>query len=111
MSSGFDGLGMHLGNLATLSNAQTRSISAENFRGEKGAGGMATEGTGAVPGRELGRGWKISPSINIAGNETVQIAEIDGPGAIQHIWLTVHPTHWRRLLFNMYWDNEAKPSV
>jgi hypothetical protein len=111
MSSGFNGLGMHLGNLAMLSSARTRSISAENFHGEKGAGGTATEGTGAIPGRELGRGWKISPSINIAGNETVQIAEIDGPGAIQHIWLTVHPTHWRRLLFNIYWDNEAMPSV
>ena len=29
----FNGLGMHLGNLARLSNAQTRSISAENPTG------------------------------------------------------------------------------
>ena len=45
--SEFNGLGLHLGNLPLLSRAKTRSISAENFTGEKGKGGMATEGTGA----------------------------------------------------------------
>jgi hypothetical protein len=32
----FNGLGMNLGNLSHVSNAQTRSISPENFTGEKG---------------------------------------------------------------------------
>ena len=32
----FNGLGMNLGNLAYLAKAQTRSISPENFTGEKG---------------------------------------------------------------------------
>ena len=109
--NGFDGLGMGLGNLARLSNAETRSISAENFTGEKGSGGMATEGTGAVPARELGQGWKVSPSIDVAGNATVTLADITGPGAIQHIWLTVHPTHWRRLVLRFFWDGEATPSI
>ena len=36
----FNGLGMGLGNLSRLSNAKSRSISAENFSGEKGKGGM-----------------------------------------------------------------------
>ncbi|MDQ3539707.1 MAG: hypothetical protein M3440_03385, partial [Chloroflexota bacterium] len=63
--TGFDGLGVHLGNLSRLSQAETRSISAENFTGAKGAGGQATEGTGAVAARELGQGWKVSPSIII----------------------------------------------
>lgn len=107
----FNGLGLNLGNLARLSNAETRSISAENFTGEKGKGGMATEGTGAVAARELGQGWKVSPSINIAGSATVTLADIAGPGAIQQIWLTVHPTHWRKLVLRMYWDNEETPSV
>ena len=111
MSISFNGLGLHLGNLARLSNAQTRSISAENFTGEKGKGGMATEGTGAVAARELGQGWKVSPSIHIQGHETATLADIAGPGAIQHIWLTVHPEHWRRLVLRMYWDNEETPSV
>ena len=37
----FNGLDMNMGNIYRLSNAQTRSISPENFTGEKGKGGMA----------------------------------------------------------------------
>ena len=48
MTQPFNGLGLGMGNLARLSRAKSRSISAENFTGAKGAGGMATEGTGAV---------------------------------------------------------------
>jgi hypothetical protein len=111
MDSDFNGLGMHLGNLSRLSSAVTRSISAENPAGAKGQGGMAVEGTGAVVARELGQGWKISPSIHIGGESTVLLADIDGPGAIQHIWLTVNPLAWRQLVLRMYWDGEETPSV
>jgi hypothetical protein len=109
--STFNGLGMHLGNLARLSSAKTRSISAENPTGAKGRGGMATEGTGAVAARELGQGWKVAPSVDIPGNATVTLAEIDGPGALQHLWMTVFPTHWRQLILRFYWDGEDTPSV
>jgi len=111
MDVSFNGLGMNLGNLSQLSNAITRSISAENFDGAKGRGGMATEGTGAVAARELGQKWKVSPSIDIAGDGTVDLANIAGPGAIQHIWLTVHPSYWRRLVLRAYWDGEETPSI
>ncbi|MCA9886194.1 MAG: DUF2961 domain-containing protein [Anaerolineae bacterium] len=107
----FNGLNMNLGNLSLLSNAQTRSISAENFDGEKGKGGMATTGAGANAARDLGQGWKVSPCINIAPLETVTLANIDGPGAIQHIWLTCHPSMWRKLIIRFYWDNEETPSI
>jgi hypothetical protein len=107
----FNGLGMHLGNLAELSDAETRSISAENFKGEKGRGGMATTGTGADAGRELGQGWKISPSIHLKPKDTFTLADIQGPGAIQHIWLTVHPSNWRQLVLRAYWDDEESPSI
>lgn len=107
----FNGLGMGLGNLAQLSSARTRSISAENRTGGKGAGGMATEGTGAVFARELGQGWKVSPSLQLAGHQTIVLAEIDGPGVIQHIWITTDPLWWRRLILRFYWDNELTPSV
>jgi hypothetical protein len=90
----FDGLYMNLGNLPRLSNAKTRSISPENFTGEKGKGGMATEGTGAHAARDLGQGWKISPSVEIAAGQTFTVAEIEGPGAIQQIWMTPTGT-WR----------------
>ncbi|MCS7221538.1 MAG: glycoside hydrolase family 172 protein [Anaerolineae bacterium] len=109
--SPFNGLHMSLGNLSRLSHAVTRSISAENPTGEKGKGGMATEGTGAIAARELGQGWKISPCIHVPGRATVTLADIQGPGAIQHIWLTVHPSAWRRIVLRMYWDNEPTPSV
>ncbi|GMW02493.1 MAG: hypothetical protein AMXMBFR84_36290 [Candidatus Hydrogenedentota bacterium] len=105
-----DGLGMHLGNLSRLSNAKTRSISPENFTGEKGAGGMATEGTGAVCARDLGRGWKISPSVRIEPGQTFTLADIHGQGAIQHIWMT--PTgNWRFSILRIHWDDELEPSV
>lgn len=107
----FDGLHVHLGNVSRLSNAVTRSISAENFNGEPGKGGMATEGTGASHALNLGKGWKISPSINVPAGATVTLAEINGSGAIQHIWLTVHPQWWRKLVIRFYWDGEETPSV
>ena len=107
----FSGLNMSLGNLSRLSNAQTRSISAENFTGAKGQGGMATEGEGANAARELGQGWKVSPCITLPANQTTTIAEIEGPGAIQHIWLTVNPLVWRRLVIRFYWDDEDTPSI
>ena len=42
-----------------------------------------------------GRYRRVSIS---AGNERVPLADIDGPGMIQHIWLTVHPTKWRSIV-------------
>jgi hypothetical protein len=107
----FNGLNLHLGNLMFLSSAQTFSISAENFTGEKGKGGMATEGTAANAARDLGRGWKVSPYIRIGAHETFTLADIDGSGAIQHIWMTVDPKWWRLLVIRFYWDDEAAPSV
>ncbi|MEC2344848.1 DUF2961 domain-containing protein [Paenibacillus barengoltzii] len=107
----FNGLDLGLGNLYRLSPAKTRSISAENFTGAKGQGGMAIEGTGAECARDLGQGWKVSPSVNIAAGQTFTVAEIDGPGAIQHIWLTCFPESWRHMILRMYWDDEDTPSV
>jgi len=106
-----DGLGMNLGNLSRLSRAKSRSISAENFTGAKNAGGMATTGSGENCARDLGQGWKVSPSIYIHAGDTVTLAEIDGPGAIQQIWLTTDPKYWRTYILRMYWDGEESPSV
>ncbi len=108
--SGFNGLEMGMGNLARLSSAQTRSVSPENFTGEKGKGGMATEGTGARAARELGQGWKVSPSVRINPGQTFVMAEVEGCGAIQHIWMT--PTGNNRCnILRIYWDGEEEPSV
>lgn len=100
-----------LGDLFRLSDAKTRSISAENPTGEKGRAGMATEGTGQEASRELGRGWKVSPSLSIEAGATATLAQIEGPGVIQHIWLTCHPRFWRSFILRFYWDGEETQSV
>src|SRR5882757_5632269 len=108
--SGYNGLDANMGNIFRLSNAKTRSISPENFTGAKGAGGKATTGTGSTAGRELGQGWKLSPSVVIKSKTTFTIAEIEGPGSVQHIWMT--PTgNWRYSILRFYWDDETTPSV
>ena len=71
----FNGLDLNMGNLYRMSDAKTRSISPENFNGEKGKGGMATTGTGAGPSRELGQKWKVSPSVVIKKGTVYTIAE------------------------------------
>jgi hypothetical protein len=43
----YNGLDAGMGNIYRTSDAVSRSISPENFTGEKGKGGMATTGTGA----------------------------------------------------------------
>ena len=106
----FNGLDLNLGNLSQLSHAQTRSITAENPTGEKGKGGMATEGTNARAARDLGQGWKVSPSIEIQPHQTFTLAEIRGSGAIQHIRMAPRGT-WRFSILRMYWDGEKAPSV
>lgn len=106
----FNGLGMNLGNLSRLSNAETRSISPENVTGEKGKGAMSLDGLAKDCARDLGQGWKISPYIFIQPGETVTLAEIDGPGAIQQIWMTMRGV-WRQNIIRFYWENRGEPSV
>ena len=105
----FNGFG--LSNLSLLSNAKSRSISPENFTGAKGQGGMATEGTGKECARDLGQGWKVSPSVIVKAQTNFTLGEIEGPGVIQHIWMTCFPSHWRSLVLRIYWDDEEQASV
>jgi hypothetical protein len=115
----FNGLDMNMGNLSRLSDAKSRSISPENFSGGKGKGGMADPvknkgqrnvANAAHEARDLGMGWKVNPFIIINSGETITIAEMEGPGAIQHIWMT--PTgNWQFSIIRIYWDDEKEPSV
>ena len=66
----FNGLVSGLADLSRLSRAKSRSISPENFTGAKGGGGQAVNGTGAKAARDLGKGWKVSPSVNRVGSWT-----------------------------------------
>lgn len=108
--SGNSGLNPSLSNIFMMSDARTRSLSAENPTGEKGKGGMATTGISQGAARELGQGWKVNPCAVIKGGETLTIADLSTSGAIQHIWMT--PTgNWRFLVLRIYWDDETEPSV
>ncbi|MBQ4280243.1 MAG: DUF2961 domain-containing protein [Rikenellaceae bacterium] len=115
----FDGLNTGMGNLFMLSNAQTRSICPENFTGEKGKAAMAdpvkdadkpNQANARWAARDLGQTWKVNPFITIKPNETFTLAEIEGPGCIQSIWMT--PTgNWKFSIIRIYWDDETEPSV
>ncbi len=114
----FNGIENNMGNIYRLSNAKSRSISPENLTGEKGKGGMADPADKDKPNtanawnasRDLGQGWKVNPYIIIKAGATATLAEITGPGAIEHIWMT--PTgNWRFSIIRMYWDDETEPSV
>lgn len=108
----FDGLFNSMATLSRLSDAKTRSISSENPTGKKGRGGMCPleEGSARNAARDLGTGWKVNPYEVIDPGETLEIARIQGPGAIQHIWLT--PTgKYRNFILRFYWDGQENPSV
>ena len=101
-----------LKNLFNLKDAKTRSISPENFTGEKGKGGMATleEGTAAKAARNLGQGWKVNPYIHIEPGQTFTLGEINESGVINHIWMT--PVgEYRLMILRFYWDEETEPSI
>ncbi len=108
----FNGIVNGMNDLARLSPALTRSISPENLTGEPGKGGMCEleNGNARAAARDLGRGWKVNPYIFIEPGETKTLADIQGPGCIQHIWMT--PTGpWRNAILRFYWDGQETPSV
>ncbi len=106
----FDGIENNLGNLYRLSDAQSRSISPENFTGGKGMGAMEDSGASSYNARDLGKGWKLNPLVRIKPGATFTLADIKGPGAIEHIWMTPNG-NWRFAILRIYWDNEKEPSV
>ena len=98
--------------LALRREAERRSISAENPSGERGGGGRATEGTGAAAARDLGRGWKVSPSRVVQAGEELEIAAIDGPAVIDHIWITTRVAALRSLILRVHWEGcEDSPAI
>lgn len=98
-------------NFGELQNFESRAISAENPTGEKGKDGMSESGTGSEYAKNLGIGWKISPSVIIAPGDTFELAQINGSGIITHIWLTDDCPQNRMLIIRIYWDENNTPSV
>ena len=104
------GLNLGLGTIPLLSDALTRSISAENPTGAVGGGAKEVPDENH-PASLLGQGWKVRPCITLEPGTTTTLADIAGPGVIQHIWITVRPEAYRSCVLRMYWDGEETPSV
>jgi hypothetical protein len=51
--------------------------------------------------------------LSIQPDETAVLADIQGPAAIHHIWVTISAEafYGRKIILRMYWDGEAAPSV
>lgn len=115
-----------LGDLMKLRPVESRSISAENVYGDKGRGGMAElserpqpeverigqvwEGPNAAA-RELGRGWKVRPCVMLPPASVTTVMDVEGPGTIRHIWITLAEGFYRDVILRIYWDDQEHPSV
>lgn len=81
---------------------ETRSVSFENPTGAKGSGGSEAGGRKGAAFR------RIEP------DERVVLADLEGPGVIRHIWLTVPPAPpevLRALALEVTYDDLDGPSV
>jgi hypothetical protein len=106
--------------LPLLSEARTRSISAENPTGEPGKGAMAIPDPSnpdlphSLAATGLGQGWKVRPFLKPKAGQTVTLMDVKGPGVIQHIWMATEGTfagHGRGCILRFYWDDEQTPSI
>lgn len=104
-----------LSDISRLVNAQTRSISAENPDGARAGGAKAAPGDDphCTPAASiLGKPWKVRPCLrNILPGQTVTIADVEGPGVVQHIWMTVYADKLRGLAIRVYYDGSSQPSI
>lgn len=96
-------------NLSLLSNAKSYSISHENRTGARGKGGMDIPTNEDHPAYDLGQTWKVSPFVEIEAGETFEMANIEGAGAIQSMWMTGYIG--KGLILRIYWDDQEVPSV
>jgi len=82
---------------------QSRWASAENWRGEKGAGG------------QLGDGRKGSAWFALKAGEQKTLAEVTGTsGMVRRIWATIidrSPLMLRSIRLDIYWDGANTPAV
>lgn len=97
----------HLWNRPT--HVVSRSINAENPDGRPGAA--------AASASPLGPRRKGTAYLPVDDGQTLTLADIDGPGVIRHIWITVPdrteagPFVLRDLVLRFYWDEALQPAV
>jgi hypothetical protein len=101
--------------IARILDARSRSVSAENPDGRKSGGASASPGADehCTPAAgELGRGWKVRPCLrNFDPGKTFVLADLQGPGVVSHIWVTVlHDVH-RWISLRVFYDDRPYPSI
>lgn len=82
--------------------SQSRWTSSENPEGKKGAGAKENQGA------------KGHAFDKIKAHDSIELLNINGPGIVNHIRLTVDnrsPEMLRALQIKMYWDGAEKPAV
>jgi hypothetical protein len=97
------------------SEAESRSITAENPTGARARGAMEDvppwSGQGWNPARELGRGFKVRPCISLEPGSTTTLMDTEGPGILRHIWVTLDHKFLRDVVLRVYWDGQSEPSI
>jgi hypothetical protein len=83
----------------------SRSLSFENPTGAAGQGGRAAS--------VLGVGRKGAAWHDFKPGETVQLCDLDGPGTIRHLWMTVPkaPVNLRSIVIRGYWEGQKHASI
>ncbi|HUI27730.1 MAG TPA: glycoside hydrolase family 172 protein [Candidatus Kryptonia bacterium] len=79
-----------------------RAVSFENPTGARAGGGTAHGGR------------KGAPSRRLAAGERVVLADLAGPGTLQHIWMTFPPAPpeiMRALWLEVFYDGANEPSI
>ena len=97
--------------VSRLGASRTRSFCPENPHGEAGRAAMAEVGSASRAARDLGRGWKVDPYVDIAPGATHELANLDEPGCVRHLWATTDRPHWRSLILRAYWDGAEEPAI
>lgn len=88
---------------------QSRAITPENPTGEKGKAAMLPS--------PLGPSRKGKGAIPLKSGEETVIAQIEGPGIIRHMWMTIRDrTEFgsfvlRDLILRIYWEDSEFPAV
>lgn len=95
--------------LYELNDIVTRMITAENPNGEKGGACKAEEGVTKFFSRNLGKGWKMSPCIDIQPKTTAVIMDVAAEGMVQSMWMGGHLS--RDLIIRIYYEGEEIPAV
>ena len=93
--------------VSTIAAAQTDASALDDLTRPSGA--ISQRASSADPDlNKNGDARSIDPA------QTLVLGELEGPGAITHIWFTVgsdDPFYGRSLVLRMYWDGADKPSV